>query len=147
MASTKIRSSQPETPSWMETSSAARLWLSFWPQHEPTIHRLRLTNLKIHPFGIQFETDRELASGTPLEIRLLLPPTTAIALKGTVTFTKPNENMTNRFMTSIRFTTIRESDRKKLDDFTAKRRTIRLRGRCSPAGRTAAAATATATAS
>lgn len=144
MASTKIRSSQPETPSWMETSSAARLWLSFWPPHEPANHRLRLTNLKIHSFGIQFETDRELASGTPLEIRLLLPPTTAIALKGTITFTKPNKNTTKRFMTSIRFTTIRESDRKRLDDFTTKRRTVRLRARCSPAARTTPSATLTA---
>ncbi len=134
-ASTKKPTAHQETPTWMGSSSDARLWLSFWPQHEPAIHRLKLTNLKIHPFGLQFETDRELAPGTPLELRLLLPPMTAIALKGMVTFT--NTTLT-KFLTSIRFTTIRDSDRKRLADFTAKRRMVRLRARCSPTKNTAA---------
>lgn len=128
-ASTKKHTDKQDTPTWMDVSSTARLWLSFWPQDEPAIHRLKLTHLKVHPFGLQFETDRELAPGTPVELRLLLPPMTAIALKGTVTFTKTS---LNKFMTSIRFTTIRENDRKRLEDFTAKRRVVRLRARCSP---------------
>lgn len=129
LASTKKPTHPKETPSLMDVSSAVRLWLSFWPQDEPAVHRLKLTNLKIHPFGLQFETDREFAQGTPLELRLLLPPMTAIALKGTVTFTKTS---LNKFMTSIRFTIIRESDRKRLADFKANRRMVRLRARCSP---------------
>ncbi|MDA0739610.1 MAG: hypothetical protein O2999_13280 [Nitrospirae bacterium] len=130
LASTKKRPHQQETPTWMGSSSSARLWLSFWPQHEPAIHRLKLTNLKIHPFGLQFPTDRELAPGTPVELRILLPPMTAIALKGSVTIT---EASLNKFLTSIRFTMIRDSDRKRLADFTAHRRMVRLRARCSPA--------------
>ncbi len=137
LASTKKRPHQQETPTWIGTSSAARVWLSFWPQHEPAIHRLKLTNLKIHPFGLQFETDQELAQGTPLELRLLLPPMTAIALKGMVTFTNTT---LNKFLTSIRFTTIRDSDRKRLADFTAHRRTVRLRAQCSPTKNTTATA-------
>ncbi len=113
----------------MEASSAARLWLSFWPQHEPAVHRLKLTNLKIHPYGLQFETEQELQPGIPLEIRLLIPPMTAIALRGMVTHT---ESSSRKFITSIRFTTIRDTDRKRLDKLTAKPRTIRLRARCLP---------------
>jgi len=113
----------------MQASSAARLWLSFWPLDEPAVHRLKLTNLRIHPFGLQFETVQELQPGTPLEIRLLLPPMTAIALKGMVTHTKLSSR---KFITSIRFTTIRDTDRKRLDEFTNKRQTIRLRARCVP---------------
>lgn len=138
LASTKKLVSQKKIPNWVDVSSTVRLWLSFWPHDEPAIHRLTLTNLKIHPFGLQFETDQELAQGTPLEIRLLLPPMTAIALKGTVTFTKIS---LNKFLTSIRFTMIRESDRKRLADFTANRRMVRLRARCSPTTNTTAAAT------
>ena len=128
-ASTKKRTGKQDTPTWMDVSSAASLWLSYWPQDEPAIHRLKLTNLKVHPFGLQFETDQELAPGTPLELRLLLPPMTAIALKGTVTFTKTSRK---KFMASIRFTMIRESDHQRLEDFTANRRVVRLRARCSP---------------
>ena len=113
----------------MEASSAARLWLSFWPQQEPAVHRLKLTNLRIHPFGLQFETEQELQPGTPLELRLLLPPMTAIALKGMVTHI---ESASRKFITSIRFTTIRETDRKRLDEFTSKHQTIRLRAQCLP---------------
>ncbi len=120
----------------MQASSAARLWLSFWPQQEPAIHRLKLTNLRIHPFGLQFETEQELQPGTPLELRLLLPPMTAIALKGMVTHI---ESSSHKFLTSIRFTTIRDTDRKRLDEFTNKRRTIRLRARCLPSTPTSAA--------
>ncbi len=129
MASTKNRPSRHDTPIWMKASSAARLWLSFWPQHEPAVHRLKLTNLKIHPFGLQFETEQDLQPGTPLELRLLLPPKTAIALKGMVTHT---ESSSRKFITSIRLTTIRDADRKRLDEFIAKPRTIRLRARCMP---------------
>gem|GEM_PF-6971190 len=99
------------------------------------MHRLKLTNLKIHSFGLQFETEQELQPGTLLELRLLLPPMTAIALKGTVTHTTRSSP---KYVTSIRFTTIREPDRKRLDDFTANRRTIRLRARCSPSAGNAA---------
>ena len=136
MASTKNRSRNQDPPTWMEASSAARLWLSFWPQTEPAVHHLKLTNLKIHPFGIQFETEREINPGTVLELRLLLPPMTAIALKGTVTHSVPSSN---KFLTSVRFTMIRETDRKRLDEFTTKRRTIRLRARrTSPSATTSA---------
>ena len=122
----------------MEASSAARLWLSFWPQQEPAVHRLKLTNLRIHPFGLQFETEQDLQPGTPLELRLLLPPMTAIALKGMVTHI---ESSSHKFLTSIRFTTIRDTDRKRLDEFTNKRRTIRLRARCMPSTPASAATT------
>jgi hypothetical protein len=122
----------------MEASSAARLWLSFWPQQEPAVHRLKLTNLRIHPFGLQFETEQELQPRTPLELRLLLPPMTAIALKGMVTHI---ESSSHKFLTSIRFTTIRETDRKRLDEFTSKRQTIRLRARCMPSTSAPAATT------
>jgi len=113
----------------MKASSAARPWLSVWPQHEPAVYRLKLTNLKIHPFGLQFETEQEIQPGTPLELRLLLPPMTAIALKGMFTHTKSSSH---KFIMSIRFTTIRDTDQKRLDEFTAKPRTIRLRARCLP---------------
>ena len=122
----------------MDASSAARLWLSFWPQDEPAVSRLKLTNLKIHPFGLQFETDRELQPGTPLELRLLLPHMSAIALKGTVMHSRV---ASRKFFTSIRFTTIRDTDRKRLADFISKRRTIRLRARCLPSTSAPAATT------
>jgi len=137
LASTKKLAVQKKRPNWEDVSSTVRLWLSYWPHDEPAIHRLKLTNLKIHPFGLQFETDQELAQGTSLEIRLLLPPMTAIAVKGTVTFTTIS---LNKCMTSIRFTMIRESDRKRLADFTANRRMVRLRARCSPTTSTTTAA-------
>ena len=108
----------------MQASSAARLWLSFWPQDKPAVHRLKLTTLKIHPFGLQFEVEHELQAGMPLEIRLLLPPMTAIALKGMVTHCEASEG---KYLTSIRFTTIRDTDRKRLADFTDHRRVVRLR--------------------
>ncbi|MDT7042398.1 PilZ domain-containing protein [Candidatus Nitronereus thalassa] len=132
MPSTKNRFQQQDTPTWMDASSAVRLWISFWPQHEPAVHHLKLTNVKIHPFGLQFETHRELPSGTPLEIRLLLPPKTAMALKGTVTHTQAGAPSPHKFLTSIRFTMIRETDRKRLDDFAVNRSITRLRARCSP---------------
>jgi PilZ domain len=136
MPSTKNRSQKQGTPTWMNASSAVRLWISFWPQHEPTVHHLKLTNVKIHPFGLQFETHRELPSGTPLEIRLLLPPKTAMALKGTVTHTQAVTTSHDKFLTSIRFTMIRETDRKRLDDFTANRSGVRLQAPCSSSNTT-----------
>ena len=132
MPSTKNRFQKQDTPTWMEASSAVRLWISFWPQHEPAVHHLKLTNVKIHPFGLQFETNRELPSGTPLEIRLLVPPKTAMALKGTVTHSQSEGASQQKFLTSIRFTMIREADRKRLDDFTVNRSVVRLRARCAP---------------
>ncbi len=139
LTSTKKRSRKQDCSTWVESSATVRLWLSFWPQQEPAVHHLKLTHLKVHPFGLQFETDRELAPGTPLELRLLLPPMTAIALRGTVTCTK---NSLHQFRTSIRFTTIRDSDRKRLEDFITKRCMVRLRagsslnrhGTATPAG-------------
>ena len=119
-------------PLAVPTGNPARLWLSFWPQEHPAIHTLKLTSVLIHPFGLRFETASPFPVGTPLQIRLLLPPMTAIALQGVISDLDECTSPIPRSIVSIRFTTIRESDRKRLTDFCQHRIPLRLRAHCIP---------------
>ncbi|MEC4671723.1 MAG: hypothetical protein VST66_07555 [Nitrospirota bacterium] len=117
-------------PNWTSTGTKARLWLSYWPDEEPAVHTLKLTNLIIHPFGLQFEATQPLEPETHLHIRLLLPPMTAIVAQALVTHSDPASPSASGHMVSARFTTIRDTDRRRLADFTSKRPMARLRARC-----------------
>ena len=127
MGSTKNRSLNPLTPpTWMNSATCARLWLSYWPLMEPAVHTLKLSTVKIHEYGLQFESDHALPFGTTLHLRLLLPPMTAIAVKGLVIHEDPQTTQGTQHRISVRFTTIRDSDRRRLVDYTNARRVVRL---------------------
>jgi hypothetical protein len=116
----------PALPTWMNSGTSARLWLSYWPLMEPAVHTLKLTTLKIHEYGLQFESDHALSFGTPLHIRLLLPPMTAIAVQGLVIHEEP-ATQEGKHLVSVRFTSIREADRRRLGDYSSARRVGRSR--------------------
>jgi len=130
VGSMKNPSPAPMTPpAWMNSATGTRLWLSYWPILDPAVHTLKLTTVKIHEYGVQFQSDHPLPFGTSLQLRLLLPPMTAIALQGLVIH---EESLTSRdtpHQISVRFTTIRDSDRQRLVEFTRVRRVARLRDR------------------
>ena len=107
-------------PTWMNSATRARLWLSYWPLMEPAVHTLKLATVKIHEYGLQFESDHALP------LRLLLPPMTAIAVKGLVIHEDSPLPHGALHQISVRFTTIRESDRRRLVDYTNARRVVRL---------------------
>ena len=126
MASTHKPPNPLTPPTWMNSATCARLWLSYWPLMEPAVHTLKLATVKIHEFGLQFESDHELPLGTTLHLRLLLPPMTAIAVKGLVIHEDSPLPHGALHRISVRFTTIRESDRRRLVDYTSARRVVRL---------------------
>ena len=94
---------------------------------QPAVHTLKLTTVRIHEFGIQFESDQALEFGTVIQIRLLLPPMTAIALQGLVIHQDGPTTKSTQHLLSVRFTTIRESDRRRLADFSQARKTVGTR--------------------
>ena len=114
-------------PTWMNSGASARLWLSYWPLKEPAIHTLKLTTMKIHEYGLQFESDSALQFGTTLHLRLLLPPMTAIAVQGLVIHEESHPTKRGMHLISVRLTTIRDSDRRRLVDYSSSRRNSRTR--------------------
>lgn len=114
-------------PLWMNAGSPARLWLSYWPMLEPAVHTLKLTTVRIHEFGIQFEADHDLPFGTTIHLRLLLPPMTAIAVQGLVIHQDGFTTKSPHHLISVRFTTIRESDRRRLAEFSKDRKPMGAR--------------------
>ena len=122
----------PTLPLSVSTGNPARLWLSYWPQQQPAIHTLKLTSVLIHPFGLRFETASPFPLGTQLHVRLLFPPTTAIALQGIISDIEEVTSGNSHSIISIRFTTIRETDRQRLTDFCHHRVPIRLRAHSIP---------------
>lgn len=120
MVSTQNHSFKPfAPPSWMSSGASVRLWLSYWPLKEPAIHTLKLTTVKIQEYGLQFESDHALPFGTTLHLRLLLPPMTAIAVQGLVIHEEPQPAKSAKPLLSVRLTTIKETDRRRLVDFTS----------------------------
>ncbi|MEC4674661.1 MAG: hypothetical protein VST68_10765 [Nitrospirota bacterium] len=109
-------------PTWMNSGTSARIWLSYWPLPEPAIHTLKLTTVKIHEYGIQFESDQALPFGTTLYLRLLLPPMTAIAVQGLVVHEESCLTQETKHLISVRLTTIRDSDRRRLVEYSSARR-------------------------
>jgi len=122
----------PTLPLSVPTGNPARLWLSYWPQQQPAIHTLKLTSVLVHPFGLRFETGSPFPLGTQLHIRLLLPPMTAIALQGVISDLEEAPLGDSLSIVSIRFTTIRETDRQRLTDFCHHRVPLRLRAHSIP---------------
>lgn len=108
--------------------TSARLWLGYWPEQQSAVHTLKLTQVLINPFGLRFKTTKRLDRGTHLHLRILFPPITALALHGLVSYVGPATE--TGYLVSIRFTTIRDSDRQWLSSFVAHRAAIRLRAQC-----------------
>ena len=131
------RFNQPVPPTWMNSGTSVRLWMSYWPIREPAIHTLKMTMVKIQEYGLQFESDQALLFGTTLHIRLLLPPMTALAIQGLVIHEETHTTKESTHLISVRFTTIRETDRRRLGDFTKARLEGRRRlGRLTARGNT-----------
>ena len=100
-------------PSWEKVGVRMRLWISYWPKEAPAIHVLKLASLLVHPYGLQVESVQPLSPGTPLHVRLLLPPMTAISAEGRVLRQEKPLPSSPSWLT-IQFTRIRERDRQRL---------------------------------